>query len=105
MSRTIFPPKRLGETKRYSFDFTSVLPFGETVQSAAAYVFLYSGTDANPTAMLTGAVAISAGKVVSQAFGGGVAGNIYTIQIQATLTPSGAILQMTGQLAVLPDQP
>lgn len=94
------PAKRPGESAPVTFDFTSSLAATETISSQSVTVSVYSGVDANPSAMLSG-VASASGKLVSQQITSGNSGVIY--QLQCTITTSLAkILQQSGYLAVVP---
>jgi hypothetical protein len=82
------PVKQVGETLNLTTDFKGYLRVGlvngsgvtftETIASAATTITVYSGTDANPSAMVSGAATIS-GTKVTQTLIGGVSGTVYTI--------------------------
>ena len=98
MSRLQFPPKLLGETAGYVFDFVSRLGASETISSSSVAVTVYSGVDATPSAMLSGTTS-NAGTQVTQNLKGGVAGVVY--QVMCTIvTSAGQTLQLFGLLAV-----
>jgi len=100
-SRAIFDPKLLGETQVLSFDFTSELAIGETINSQTVVATTYSGTDASPSSIISGS-ASSSGAVVSQKVTGGVLGVMY--ELLCTITTSlGQTQQQSGFLAVVPD--
>ena len=71
MSRTVFPPKRLSETKIYQFNFLSDLGPTEYVSSAAVAVTVYSGVDPSPSSLLSG-ITSESGSIVSQQILGGM---------------------------------
>lgn len=102
MTRVELPPKLLGETKTYYFDFAGLLASGETISSAAVTATVYSGTDANPSAIISGADSTS-GSIVSQNITAGTLGVIYELLCAAT-TSAGQVLQLCGLLAVIPDE-
>ena len=91
------------EVKRYEFDFLSAMAEGETLTFSTVACYIWSGTDASPSAMISGSSSIS-GSVVSQLIEGGIAGNIYVLVAGAT-TSGGQSLQLRGQVAVLPTVP
>jgi hypothetical protein len=107
MSGTVvLPVKLVGETRFFptnGWDFTSELAVGETIASAAIAVTLFSGSDTNPAAMLSGPSTIS-GAYVKQLYTAGIAGNIYNLTCKAT-TSLGQVLELFGWLVVLPDNP
>jgi hypothetical protein len=106
MNRVIFQPKRLGETivpNPSPFNFISQLAQGETISTATVTASVYTGVDANPSAVISGSASIS-GTVVSQKLTGGVIGVIYEI-LCAAVTSLGQTIQLAGYLAVIPDLP
>jgi hypothetical protein len=103
MSRTLLPPKYAGESKAYFFDFLSEMVPTEVILGDTCTMALYSGTDANPPAMING-VATHDGTIVRQNVAGGGVGNIYVITCIVT-TNFGQTLQKHGFIAVLPNQP
>lgn len=95
------PPKRVGETAPVTFDFTSSLALAETISTQVVAATVYSGTDANPSAIISGAASAS-GKIVSQNITAGISGVIY--QLLCTITTSlGKTLQQASYLAVVPN--
>jgi len=100
-SRAILDPKLLGETKTITFDFTSSLAIGETISTQTVTASTYSGTDAVPSGVISGAASAS-GTVVSQKITGGVLGVMYELLCQIT-TSLGQTLQQSAFLAVVPD--
>lgn len=102
--RVILPSKEQGETKNYNqFDFTSSLAVGEVIQSQVVTASVYSGTDANPQAIVSGAATVN-GSVVSQLITAGVLGVIYEVLCKVT-TSLGQTLQLSGYLAIIQDLP
>jgi hypothetical protein len=102
-TRIEFGAKQVGETRLLSFDFTSDLGTGETITSATCTCSVWSGTDASPSSMVSGANSISFG-TVTQLYTGGQAGVIYIAGCEA-LTNLGQSIARTGYLAVTANQP
>lgn len=101
MSRVVLEAKRVGETRSYSFDFTSALTTTETISTKSVAATVYSGTDASPSSIISGS-ASSTGAAVTQKVTGGTSGVIY--QLVCTITTSaGQTLQLVAFLAVIPD--
>jgi hypothetical protein len=104
MNRVVIPPKRLGETVILNpWNFISLLGVSETISSATVTATVYSGVDAAPGSMISGAATIS-GSVVSQKIVGGVVGVVYEL-LCAAVTSAGQTLQLAGYFAVIPDLP
>lgn len=101
MSRTVFDPKFLGETKTVSFDFTSELALGETISTQVVTASVYSGTDPTPSGLISGS-ASTLGGVVTQNVTGGVLGVMYEVLCTVT-TSLSQTLQQSGFLAIVPD--
>lgn len=81
------PSKTTGETIPVVFNFQGKLQYGESLNGNAVSCVLYSGTDANPSAMLVGTPVMTA-TTVTQSVAGGIAGNLYTLVCVATGTNS-----------------
>lgn len=96
--RSIFDAKVSGTNVRLVFDFTSSLAVGETISSASTAATTYSGTDATPSAIISGAAAISGGQV-TQTITGGVVGVTYLLKCSAT-TSLGYALERSGYLVM-----
>ncbi len=103
MSRVIFIPKLVGETRTLTFDFISLLSASETISTEVTTATVYSGVDGGPSSVISGSASAS-GTVVSQGITGGVAGTIYNLLCTIT-TSGGQTLTIGGFLAVLPDSP
>lgn len=101
MSRVTFEGKLIGETSSLVFDFLSVLPAGVTISSASVTASTYSGTDAAPSAILSGSPTISGSKV-TQKVTVGVLGVTYLLLASATLS-DGQVRQLSGFLCIVPD--
>ena len=100
MSRVSLEPKNINEIKKYVWDFASLLAVGETISSAVVVIAVYSGTDASPSSIISGATAIS-GTKVTQAIIGGLPGVTYLLVAQAITTASQQ-LTLNGYLVILP---
>ena len=94
-------PKLSGDTASVTFDFTSRLGSGETISTSSVAASTYSGTDASPSAIISGSASAS-GAVVSQNITAGTAGVIYELLCTIT-TSAGQTLTMSAYLAVIPD--
>lgn len=92
------PVKRQGETKTYTFDFTSSMASSETISTQVVTATVYSGTDASPSSIISGS-ATASGKIVSQKLTAGVEGVLYLIVCTIT-TNLGQTLIRDGVLAV-----
>lgn len=93
-----FDPKDPAAREFFSFEFRWQLASGETISSAVWTVTVLSGTDANPSAMLSGA-AVIAGSRVSHLIIGGVVGVKYCIECKAT-TSAGQEIVLGDTLVV-----
>jgi len=100
-NREIFPAKPLNAAVFVAFNFLSDLAEGEALNSATVSLTVFSGTDGNPSAMLSGSDSI-VDSVVSQLLINGTVGVIYVVQCSA-LTNLGQTLIKTGMLAVIAD--
>lgn len=106
MNRIALPAKRSGDTVILppgGVDFSSQLNVGETITSASVTASVYSGTDNNPSAVVSGAASIN-GNVVSQLFTAGVLGVIYEVLFKI-VTSLGQTITVPGYLAVIQDLP
>lgn len=98
MARIVLQPKTPGDASNVTFDFISRLAAGETLSSASVACTVYSGTDANPSAMVSGAASVSGTKILQKIIAG-TAGNVYQLVCTAT-TSAGMTLVLTAYLAV-----
>ena len=96
--RSIFDAKVSGTNFRAVFDFTSGLTVGETLASASTAATVYSGTDASPSAIISGSSTISDSKV-TQTITGGVIGVTYLLKCSVT-TSLGKALESSGFLVM-----
>lgn len=102
-TRADLAPKLVGETKAYTFDFSSQLGVGVTLSSPTVTATVYSGTDSSPSSIVSGS-ASAAGAVVTQKITAGTLGVIYELLCQVT-TSDGQTLQLVGLLAIIADEP
>ena len=98
-SRVILPSKLQGEDTYVFFDFASRLAVGETIASGFVTATTWSGTDASPSAIVSGS-AVLFGTQVNQLIINGVEGVIYDLVASAN-TSAGQVLQLSGFLAVV----
>lgn len=102
-TRQELPPKLAGEIVNVTFDFSSRLGIGETISTQTVTATVYSGTDASPSAIISGSASVS-GAVVTQKLTGGVLGVLYKL-LCAVTTSAGQTLQVAAFLAIAPDLP
>jgi len=100
MPKIVLAQKLSTDLIKQIFDFASYLPVGVTISSAVTTATVYSGTDASPSALISGSASIS-GSQVTQSITGGVIGVTYVVQCAATFS-SGAVTTLSGVLAILP---
>lgn len=108
--RITFPPIKLGELAQLVFDFSSTFEdVSSAINAASCTITVWTGTDSNPSAMLSGSPVIITPSVglarkVTQnitTVAAGVAGVIYAVSCQAT-TASGLIAIQSGYFVILP---
>jgi hypothetical protein len=102
-TNVVFPSKNQLATVLCSFDFLSMLAASETLVSALVTVTIRTGSDPNPSAVLSGAASF-AGKTVNQLVTGGVVGVIYVLTC-SVVTSTGQDLVMNGELSIIDDNP
>ena len=100
MNRITLEPKYAAEINKYVFDFTSKLAVGETISTAVITAYVYSGTDALPSNIISGSASISGAKV-TQTIIGGTAGVTYLLIMQITTSASQQLV-LNGYLTILP---
>ncbi len=100
MSKIILEAKRAAETRNEVFDFTSRLAAGETLSTATVTATVYSGTDASPSAVISGSASISGAKV-TQKITAGTLGVMYLLSCSVT-TSAGQTLLLEGILPIVP---
>ena len=102
MSRVTFQGKLANETIILTFDFTSRLTAAETISTQSVAATVYSGTDASPSSLISGSASAS-GQKVTQKITAGTLGVTYLLVCTIT-TSLGQTLQLSGYIAVIPDQ-
>ena len=96
--RSIFNAK-ISSTNFYAvFDFAQNLPITETISSASVTATVYSGTDASPSAIISGAATIS-GTKVTQTITAGTIGVTYILTCVIVTIASRSFVQ-DGYLTV-----
>ena len=100
MSRIVLGSKPANETRKETFNFAAQLAIGETISTATVTSAVYSGTDAAPSAVISGAATIS-GVTVVQLLTGGIEGNVYLLTCSVS-TSAGQVLKQTGFLVIIP---
>lgn len=98
-NRETFDIKPPTDTRTVYFNFTSNLAVGETISTQVVTASVFSGTDANPSAIISGSASAS-GAEVSQKITGGVTGVVYTLLCTIT-TSAGQTLTIAAYLAVM----
>jgi len=98
--RGIFDAKITDIPVSVTFSFSFDLAAGETLSSASIAATVYSGTDATPSAILSGAPAISGGQV-TQLIIDGAEGVTYLLTCTAT-TSAAETLTREGYLVISP---
>ena len=98
-SREIFEAKPPTDTKNFFCDFTSDLAVGEPISTQVVAATVYSGTDANPSAIISGS-ATASGAEVTQKITAGTLGVLYTLLCTIT-TSLGQTLTRAAYLAIV----
>lgn len=101
LTRVDFPPKPVSSTESYVVDFVDAIPAGDSISSQSVSASTYSGTDASPSAIISGS-ATASGTKVTQKLTAGTLGVIYQLTWTAG-TAGGLTLKKMGFLAVVPD--
>lgn len=95
------PTIKVGEIAPVTFDFTAAMAAAETISTQVVAASVYSGVDADPSLLISGAASAS-GKIVSQTIAPTLSGNIY--QLVCTITTSlSKTLKQSSYLAVVPN--
>ena len=100
--RITLDPKLVGETVTETFDFTSRLAASETLSSPVVTAAVYSGTDATPSAVISGSASVS-GQKVTQKVTAGTSGVVYLLTCTVSTSTSQTLL-LEAFLAVVPNQ-
>jgi len=99
MTNASFPIKDAAASRVFSFNFQDQLAVGETISSATVTAAVYSGTDASPSSLISGAASVS-GATVSQVIAAGTAGVTYVLTCTAITSLSHTIAS-AGPLVVM----
>ena len=100
LTRVDFPPKPSASTESYSVDFTDAIPAGDSISTKSVSASTYSGTDASPSAIISGS-ASSSGTIVTQKVTAGTEGVMYKLT-WTVVTANALTLVKTGFLAIVP---
>jgi hypothetical protein len=98
--RSILDAKISDTPTSVSFSFGIDLAVGETLSTASVTAATYTGTDAAPSALISGSAVIS-GEKVTQLIVDGVEGVVYLLVCVVT-TSLSETLTRTGYLAIVP---
>lgn len=101
LSRADLSPKVASSLEARSVDFVDLVPAGDSISSQSVSVSVYSGTDASPSALLSGSASAS-GTIVTQKFTGGTEGVMYKVLWTAGTT-GGLTLKKPTLLAIIPE--
>lgn len=105
MNTLIFGDKNTAEILPYTVEFSDRLLVGETITTPVVNIQVFSGTDANPSAMLLGSPTLNAASdSILFTLTGGVAGVVYLIIVSGIIS-SGNLYIKTGHLAVVASDP
>ena len=85
-----FSRKRIDEDLKLSFSFENDLASAETISTAVVTATVYSGTDASPSAIVSGSAAIS-GQTVTQLIINGLEGVTYLLECEITTDQSQTV--------------
>ncbi len=92
--------KAVGETLPLVINFSDALQAGETITGAGTTVTVFSGTDASPSSLLSGAATYDAYGNVTQNVTAGIVGVIYNVAITVTASGSHNYVKL-ARLAVI----
>ena len=96
-----FSYKLTTENEQFTFDFSNLLGVGETIGSASMVVEVKEGTDANPSAILSGTPAISGTRVAQRIFGG-VDGVTYRLELSVTTSATNVYTAVADLPVIAP---
>lgn len=99
--RITFPSKKSGETVGVVFEFLSSMGATtvESIVTRSVVASVYSGIDANPSAIISGAATAPSSTSARQLITAGIPGVIYSLLCTVT-TNQAQTLQQVGLLAV-----
>ena len=96
-----FSYKITTENEQFTFDFSPVLGSSETITAATCVVEVKEGTDANPSAIMSGTPVInSSGDQAAQRIYGGLDGVTYRLEMTVTTSASN-VYTLVGDLPVI----
>ena len=98
--RSVINAKTASATEDAVFDFANQYVAGETVSSGSVTAVVYSGTDATPSAVLSGA-GVASGTKFTQKVVSGVEGVAYLLTCTTT-SSSGKVRSLEGFLIIVP---
>ena len=98
--RSVINAKTTSATEDAVFDFSNQYVAGETVSSGSVTAVVYSGTDASPSAVLSGA-GVASGTKFTQKVVGGVEGVAYLLTCTTT-SSAGKVRSLEGFLIIVP---
>jgi hypothetical protein len=101
-TRVILDPKRVSEHIFPVFDFLAKMAAGDTISTATITITVWSGVDANPSALWDATFFITPPSQVQPGIIGGLPGVIYLLQIAAGAGGSKTLV-LEGLLAILPE--
>ena len=98
--RSVINVKTSAATEDAVFDFANQYIAGETVSSGSVTAVVYSGVDATPSAVLSGA-GVASGTKFTQKVAGGVEGVAYLLTCTTT-SSTGKVRSLEGFLVIVP---
>jgi hypothetical protein len=98
MDTITLPEKAVGETIPLVVNFGDRLQYGESINGCTVAITVLSGTDANPSAMLSGSPSFTS-NTVTQAVTAGVVGVTYMVVFVVTASGSHNYIK-EGRLVV-----
>lgn len=103
MSFVTLPSKDTSSTIPVTVDFISQLATGEAVTSVVVTASVFSGVDATPSAIISGAATLSQNSA-TQVITGGLAGVVYLLAFAATTNNANRLI-IYAYLAVINSSP
>lgn len=91
MSIGSFGPKHPTESRLFGFDFEAELGDGEDLSTATFTMTVVEGTDASPSAMLSGSGVVSGTEALQRVIGG-TAGVLYELKCTVTTTSGNTLV-------------
>lgn len=100
-TRVILDPKRVSEHIFPVFDFLAKMAAGDVITTPVITITVWSGVDANPSALWDSTFVITPPSIVTPGITGGLPGVIYLLKIAAAA--GGKTVVLEGLLAILPE--